>query len=163
MKRIVVAIMTTISGLVLLMAYPTSTNRTLTAAGTGAGTGALPGSASASAGTPAGPGASAGTAGSSSTKATVSGTFDGAVAQTRWGPVQVRIVVQAGKITSAQTLQEPNGNRNDQIINSYALPVLNNEVVQRQSAKIDLVSGATVTSSGYAKSLQSAIDQAFGS
>jgi uncharacterized protein with FMN-binding domain len=32
--------------------------------------------------------------------------------------------------------------------------------VQQQSANIDMVSGATVTSQGYLSSLQSAIDQA---
>jgi uncharacterized protein with FMN-binding domain len=38
--------------------------------------------------------------------------------------------------------------------------VLNQEVLQQQSASIDTVSGATVTSDGYLQSLQSAIDQA---
>ena len=46
------------------------------------------------------------------------------------------------------------------MINGYALPVLNQEVVDRQSAQIDTVSGATVTSDGYLQSLQSALDQA---
>jgi uncharacterized protein with FMN-binding domain len=46
------------------------------------------------------------------------------------------------------------------MINSYALPILDHEVVQQQSAAIDVVSGATVTSDGYLQSLQAAIDQA---
>ncbi len=54
----------------------------------------------------------------------------------------------------------PSGNFRDQEINSYAVPILNQEVVQAQSAQIDAVSGATVTSDGYIQSLQSAIDQA---
>jgi uncharacterized protein with FMN-binding domain len=54
----------------------------------------------------------------------------------------------------------PSGNGRDQEINSVALPILGQEVVQKQSASIDMVSGATVTSDGYLSSLQSAIDQA---
>ncbi len=45
-------------------------------------------------------------------------------------------------------------------INSQAVPILNQETVQAQSAQIDTVSGATYTSDGYIKSLQSAIDAA---
>lgn len=40
------------------------------------------------------------------------------------------------------------------------MPLLDEEVVKAQSARIDTVSGATVTSNGYLQSLQSAIDQA---
>jgi uncharacterized protein with FMN-binding domain len=40
------------------------------------------------------------------------------------------------------------------------VPVLNAEVVDAQSAGIDMVSGATYTSEAYIRSLQSAIDQA---
>ncbi len=79
---------------------------------------------------------------------------------TRWGPMQVEITVSGGKITAAQAVQYPSGNGRDAEINSYALPVLNQEVVDRQSAQIDTVSGATVTSDGYLQSLQSALDQA---
>ncbi len=87
-------------------------------------------------------------------------TFNGSVADTRWGPVQVQITVPAGKITSAGVLQVPNGNPRDDEINSQAVPILNSELVQAQSAKIDTVSGATVTSDGYLTSLQAAFDAA---
>jgi uncharacterized protein with FMN-binding domain len=79
---------------------------------------------------------------------------------TRWGPVQVEITVSGGRIVSARTVQQPNGNRRDDEINGYALPVLSQEAVQAQSANIDSVSGATVTSEGYIGSLQSALDSA---
>ncbi|GAB3680387.1 hypothetical protein GCM10025868_40580 [Angustibacter aerolatus] len=74
--------------------------------------------------------------------------------------MQVSITVAGGKITAAQTVQVPSDNFRDQEINSYAVPVLNSEVVAAQSADIDTVSGATVTSDGYKESLQSAIDAA---
>ena len=82
------------------------------------------------------------------------------MAQTRWGPVQVQITVAGGKITAVDVLQYPQGNGKDQQINARALPVLIQDTLTAQSAKIDMVSGATVTSDGYVQSLQSAIDQA---
>ena len=84
----------------------------------------------------------------------------GSVAQTRWGPVQVELTVANGKITKVSVIQYPSGNGKDQEINSYALPILVQETVDAQSANIDMVSGATVTSDGYVRSLQSALDQA---
>jgi uncharacterized protein with FMN-binding domain len=74
--------------------------------------------------------------------------------------VQVQITVSGGKVTRAVAVVFPSGNRRDQEINGYALPVLAQEAVTAQSAQIDHVSGATVTSDGYVASLQSAIDQA---
>ncbi|PGH42774.1 FMN-binding protein [Micromonospora sp. WMMA1996] len=89
-----------------------------------------------------------------------SGTATGSVAQTRWGPVQVRITVSGGKITDVAAVQVPDGNHRDQEINDYAVPILRQEALAAQSARIDTVSGATVTSDGYRESLQSAIDAA---
>jgi uncharacterized protein with FMN-binding domain len=74
--------------------------------------------------------------------------------------VQVQITVRDHKIARARAVQYPQGASNDAQINGYALPVLDREVVQKQSAAIDTVSGATVTSDGYLQSLQSAIDAA---
>ena len=68
--------------------------------------------------------------------------------------------MQGGKITASEAVVYPTGNGRDYEINSYALPVLNQEVVQAQGVNIDMVSGATVTSDGYVRSLQSAIDEA---
>src|SRR4051795_10868564 len=130
MRRIVTAVMVTLSGLVLLFAYPTSTNRTAgestTAAapavpGTGtAGSGTTPGSG----GTSSGSGGTSSGSGGTSSGSAASGTYTGGVAQTRWGPVQVRIVVSGGRITSADAVVYPDGNGHDREINSYALPIL---------------------------------------
>jgi len=72
----------------------------------------------------------------------------------------VQLTVSGGKITKVDVLQYPNGNGRDAEINSYALPILVRDTVSAQSANIDMVSGATVTSDGYLQSLQSALDQA---
>jgi uncharacterized protein with FMN-binding domain len=84
----------------------------------------------------------------------------GAVADTRWGPVQVQITVANGSITNVSVVQYPNSNGRDQEINAQALPILIQETLKSQSASIDMVSGATYTSDGYLTSLQSALDSA---
>jgi uncharacterized protein with FMN-binding domain len=145
MRRIVVAVVSTISGLLMLFSYHTSTM------GPGSTTASSPGSAPATGSGPSAP-TNNGSGGD--------GTFTGSSVDTRWGPVQVAITVAGGRITGATAVVYPNGNPRDAQINSYALPVLSREVIDAQSAQIDMVSGATVTSEGYLGSLQSAIDQA---
>ncbi len=86
-------------------------------------------------------------------------TVDGQVVSTRYGDVQVEVVVSGGKIQNIVALQLPTGRRSGQI-STYVAPILHDEALQAQSAKIDLVSGATYTSDAYAQSLQSALDQA---
>ena len=151
MRKIVVALMGTVSGLIMLFSYHTSLS--------GPGTLAVPPSIGASTTTSSSGGASAGGSSTSSAGGSAT-TVTGDTAQTRWGPVQVQVTVAGGKITDVTAVQYPNGNGRDQEINSYALPVLAKEALAAQSANIDHVSGATVTSDGYVQSLQSAIDQA---
>jgi uncharacterized protein with FMN-binding domain len=70
------------------------------------------------------------------------------------------VSVASGKVTEVQVVEYPSDNPRDAEINSYALPILIKETISAQSANIDMVSGATVTSGGYIQSLQSALDQA---
>ncbi|MFJ4808691.1 FMN-binding protein [Streptomyces longwoodensis] len=88
-------------------------------------------------------------------------TVTGAVAQTQYGPVQVRVTVSGGRITAAEAVQAPKGGESDRKT-ALAVPRLNREAVAAGSADIDSVSGATYTSEGYKKSLQSALDRAGG-
>jgi uncharacterized protein with FMN-binding domain len=88
------------------------------------------------------------------------GTYTGSVIQTRWGPVQVRIVVSSAKLTDVTAVQTPSSHSRSVQINSRATPILRQEALVAQSAKIDTVSGASVTSDGYRRSLQSALDMA---
>ena len=106
--------------------------------------------------TTASPAPSAATGGAGTAGAT---TVDGPVVDTQFGPVQVRIDVAAGRIADVVALQLPTGRHSGQI-SSYAAPVLRQEALQAQSAKIDTVSGATYTSDAYAQSLQAALDKA---
>jgi uncharacterized protein with FMN-binding domain len=84
-----------------------------------------------------------------------SGTFTGQAADTNYGPVQVQITVSDGKITQANGVDEGGSS-----IGQNAIPQLDQEAVQAQSASIQGVSGATYTSQGYIQSLQEAIDSA---
>lgn len=144
-NRIVLWGLSTLSSLVLLLGYHTSTSGPATSASASAvaGTGTSGGSAGASGGS-AGPGDQVVT---------------GSVVSTQWGPVQVEVTLAGGTISSVQVLQRPSGNPQDDVINDSALPVLIDETLKAQSADIDMVSGATVTSVGYLQSLQSALDQ----
>jgi uncharacterized protein with FMN-binding domain len=87
-------------------------------------------------------------------------TINGAAADTRYGPVQVQIKVTGNRIVSADAIVYPTSERRDREINDRAVPQLDDETLQAQSANIDTVSGATYTSDGYRQSLQSAIDAA---
>ncbi len=117
------------------------------------------GSAATSAG-PLAPGASSTPAVISGARAKVSGTFDGSSVSTRYGSVQVRIVVIKGRITDVAALHLTDaGGRSVQISNAAA-PILRSEVLAAQSARVAAVSGATYTTDGYLTSLQAALDRA---
>jgi len=161
-RRIIISSAATISGVVLLLSLkPHSTATTSSAS---ISTGSSQSSSSTTGGTSASPSPSASSSSSSTSSgsgsSTSTRTFTGTAAQTRFGPVQVKITVKNKKITNIEVVEYPSDNPKDQQINSYALPVLNQEAISAQSAQIDSVSGATYTSDGYVSSLQSAIDQA---
>jgi uncharacterized protein with FMN-binding domain len=154
MRRIIIWLASTVTVVVLLFGYHTSTNKT-TSGTTEGGT-----SGSTSAGNEPSASPSSPTSGSSGSRSTKITSYTGSVAQTRWGPVQVKINVQGGKLTKVTILQHSSGNSRDAKINDNALPILINESLKVQSANIDMVSGATVTSDGYVRSLQAALDEA---
>jgi uncharacterized protein with FMN-binding domain len=148
MRRAVLAIMSTIAGLIMLLSFKTH--------GAVTSTGLPPpigGSTSSSPSTTPTPSADGGSSAASST-------VTGDPANTRFGPVQVRISVTNGKVTAVQAIDYPNGSGRDQEIN--AIPQLNQETLQAGNANIDMVSGATYTSDGYITSLQSALDRING-
>jgi uncharacterized protein with FMN-binding domain len=88
------------------------------------------------------------------------GTYTGQDYQNQFGDTQVRITISGGRITDVQAIQLPFDRPRSQEISQYAGPQLHDEVLQAQSANIDLLSGATYTSEAYAQSVQSALDQA---
>ena len=135
MKRAALALAGTAVGLTAVLTYTTPPVQALTA------------------GNAAQTGTTTGTVGAATR------TLIGTVAQTRWGPVQVSVVLTGSSVTQVQVLQSPSGNGRDAEIGAYALPLLKAQTLQLQSADVDVVSGATYTSEGYRTSLQSALDQ----
>ena len=149
MRRIALWFLSTAAVVALLFGYDTSTS------------GPEPAASETVVAAPAAPGSSGtGSSGSGSSGSGTATTVAGSVASTRWGDVQVTITVTDGKITAVDVPTYPTANGKDRQINASALPILKQETLSAQSADIDMVSGATVTSEGYVESLQSALDQA---
>ncbi|MEV5729425.1 FMN-binding protein [Streptomyces pharetrae] len=99
------------------------------------------------------PSASAPPSSSSSSSPSASAVVAGSTVATEKGDVQVEVTFEGERITSVRMLRQPN---HPQTTN--AVPVLIEETLEAQSADIDSVTGATVTSEGYKESLQAALD-----
>ena len=78
----------------------------------------------------------------------------------QYGDVQVKVTVSGGKITTIDVIKFPNTPGNTTKISNESLPVLKQEAITAQSAKVDNITGATQTTEGFVQSLQSALDQA---
>lgn len=86
------------------------------------------------------------------------GTYKGKAVQHAYGTVQVTIKVSGGKITAADATYPKEGFSGT--INPNAVKSLNASTLKKQSADVDAVSGATLTSGAYSSSLQAALDKA---
>lgn len=91
---------------------------------------------------------------------TVEGSFTGAPEPNFYGTVQVKVSIRGGRITDVQAVQLPSDRARSAYISQVAGPMLRSEVIQAQSARIDIVSGATYTSESYAESVLTALKQA---
>ncbi len=88
------------------------------------------------------------------------GSYTGSQADALYGTVQVKAVIENGRLTDVQFLSQPTDRQRSQSINSQATPILRQEAIQAQSANVQAVSGATLTSEAFVQSLQSALSQA---
>ncbi|MFH9003173.1 FMN-binding protein [Streptomyces afghaniensis] len=89
----------------------------------------------------------------SSSGGTTTTVVSGSTIDTEKGPVQVEVTFDGDRIASVRMVRQPNHPQT-----TAAVPKLIEETLQAQSADIDTVSGATITSDGYKESLQAAID-----
>ncbi|MEW1641060.1 MULTISPECIES: FMN-binding protein [unclassified Streptomyces] len=143
MKRVIPVLVLSVAGLIPVWRYEPSIGTTTSSASPPA-TVTTP---TPTATSPA-PSGSA-TAPSTSSKTVVRGT----AINTSKGTVQVQVTFEGDTIGSVSMLQQP-----DHPQTRAAVPVLIEETLTAQSAKIDTVSGATITSDAYVRSLQAAID-----
>ena len=95
----------------------------------------------------------------SSGSSTASGTATGAAIDTQYGAAQVRVTVRNGTIVKLEALQLQGNDPRSVQISGSAAPVLQEEVLAKQTAAVDAVSGATFTSASYMQSVQSALDK----
>ena len=164
MRRVILAVTGTIAGLVALLSFKSHVPSSPVAATVG-GSGASSSSSS--------PASSKGGGGGQTE--VVPGAFpqgsiarnlpagetavDGKVANTSYGPVQIQLIERSGKIVKVAVLVQPTNTLHDVQIGEFAFPKLISETLTAQTAKIDAVSGASYTSAGYVRSLQSALDK----
>ena len=146
-KRSIVSVTAVAAALALLLSFKTPSGPDVSVIGSSS-----PGQPGASPAASVRPGTSVAAGGD--------GTFQGATSMTPFGPVQVQITISGGKITDVSALQLPSDRQRSAAIAAYSAPILRSEALSAQSAQIDIVSGATYTSEGYAQSLQSALDTA---
>ncbi len=88
------------------------------------------------------------------------GSYIGDTFDAFYGNIQVQAVVSGGRLTDVKILQYPNDRRTSVAINSQALPMLQQEAIQAQSANVDIISGASDTSSAFVQSLGTALKKA---
>lgn len=160
MRRTILATITTVVGLVMLLSFKTQGSKpgrlaALGAAGSGGVTAPV-----ATAPVPQQPQPKARMATTAPPQAAARRTINGQAIDTQYGPVQLQVSFVGRRIVKITPLQLPSGQSRDEEINSYAVPILDQEALRAQSARIDSVSGASYTSDGYAQSLQSALDRA---
>jgi uncharacterized protein with FMN-binding domain len=157
MRRLLLALVSTAAGLAAVLSFKTHSP----AAASNAAPPAT-GAQSSTSGTPAPTGTGSATAAPKGGTDATAGTrtVTGAVDNTQYGPMQVEVILQGRKITAVKVLQQTDTGTMSQQIDANAIPQLNRETLTAQSARIDAVSGASYTSAGYIKSLQSALDKA---
>lgn len=85
------------------------------------------------------------------------GSYTGTSMDVYYGNVQVKAVVQNGKLVDVIILDQPRDLQYSAELAAYAMPILRTEAIQSQSANVDIVSGATATSSGFKDSLDTAL------
>jgi len=88
------------------------------------------------------------------------GVYTGPQIDVYWGIVEVQATVQQGQLADIQFLKYPSDRRTSVRINNIAIPYLQQEAIQAQSARINIVSGATFSSQGFAISLNAALNSA---
>jgi uncharacterized protein with FMN-binding domain len=160
MRRVILAIVGTVAGLVALLSFKShapsvSAASIATSSGTSSGA-SSPGSSSSSTATVPGEFPMGSLAGQLTTGETAVNGHEG---NTVYGPVQIQLIMRNSKIIKIAVLKQPMETANDIQIGKFAFPKLIGETLATQTAKIDSVSGASYTSAGYIASLQSALDQ----
>ena len=158
MKRLILAVVGTIAGLIALLSFRTHAGPAAVGSLPAATLGPVPSLVTPSPRT----GAAAGTGPSPPSTGPGAVTTLGQTVHTQFDTIQVRIVTAGGRIRSVAFAKLAGDEQLSDLINAQAGPLLLHRTLIAQSAHIDTVSGATYTSDAYRQSLQSALDKAAG-
>ena len=71
-------------------------------------------------------------------------------------PIVVRVTMSGNKISQIETLQE----KETPYLGGKAIPVLTNEMIEKQTTEVDAVSGASTTSAAFKEAVNQAIENA---
>jgi uncharacterized protein with FMN-binding domain len=93
-------------------------------------------------------------------RAYADGSYIGPAVDAYYGFVRIKVIVRGGRLVSVEVLEYPSDRRTSIFINRQALPMLRDEVVRAQSANVDIISGATLTSEAFIQSLDIALRRA---
>ncbi|WP_177172775.1 FMN-binding protein [Demequina mangrovi] len=93
-------------------------------------------------------------------EATDTGVYDGEAISSRYGVFQAEITVEGGTITAIDWLQSGESDHHSQQINDYAMPVLEDAILEAQSVDVGYVSGASFTSEAVEDAIYSAMQVA---
>jgi uncharacterized protein with FMN-binding domain len=159
MKRAPIVIAGTLVGLIGVLKFHTAPISLASPAGS-----SLPAASASGASPAASPSSQAGTkaggtaAGSASQQPAASRTAVGPAVYYDYGTLKVRVTVSGHKIVKVSIASLDDGsNPRSQYIDQQSIPMLEQEVLQAQSANIQGVSGASYTSAGFDQSLQGAL------
>ena len=160
MRRAPIVVTSTVAGLAAVLGFHTHSPQGIRVgtAAAGGGTTGAGGNASNSAPTTA-PSTPSTSSAAPASSGTAPRSATGSFIQYRYGDIQLQVTVSGSRITKVSVAQEDSTDPRSQMINSEAIPMLQDQTMSAQSANIDGISGATYTSEAYAQSLQSALDK----
>ncbi len=169
MRRAPVVIAATVAGLVGVLAFHTTPARLSTSTLPGvSGTSPTPtgsggsqrgqGTTGSGSPPPSGPAAHARPRGTAHAQPGGTRTATGPAVNYNYGVLSVSVTVSGSKMTKVAIASiDDGGMQRSQYIDQQAIPILEQEAMQAQSASIQGVSGASYTSAGFQQSLQAAL------
>jgi uncharacterized protein with FMN-binding domain len=167
MRRPLIAIVSTIVGLVALLGFKSSgglkaSHQSVSLGPTAAPsrTSPAPTSGSATTAPTTAPAAAAAPTTPPTTAVPANQTYTGSDIPFNFGDIQVAVTIKGGKIANIAIPQENSRDPRSASIDSQAVPILTQEALQAQGVNINAVSGATYTSDAFAQALQSALGNA---
>jgi uncharacterized protein with FMN-binding domain len=88
------------------------------------------------------------------------GEYKGPQSDAYYGYVEVKAVVKGGRLSQVVVVHAPKSSQTSRMLTTRSIPKLKKQAVATQSAAIDIITGATLTSKAFAQSLTAALASA---